>query len=181
MIAFDLDDTIVNTYDYMKIELKNRLGYEIKSPIERIVIPGVSEEEIKQEIRDALTHLTKNHLEPEIEVKTAIKTIRKLTSQPVPIVTARYPGLQEVTQKWCNKQFGDDVALVLKDNHEKFEYLMKNNIKFWTDDRIDVALQCSEGMEKVFLINHPEWNTHDNLPKNVVRIEFISEVIFQIF
>ena len=181
MIAFDLDDALVDTHTHLRKELKKRLNYDANRPDKWIVIPNIPEEEIKKQIREALADITKTMLEPKPGVVRTLAQIRRSTKKPIHIVTARQEIIREVTENWCKKNFGDDTIISFVDNPDKTNYLVKIGTHFWVDDRPDVVLECSKVMHLVFLIDAP-WNHKlEPLPANVFRIkDFRHQSILQL-
>jgi len=176
MIAFDLDDTLVETQIFLKPELKSKLKIKQTDPQTWITVPGMSDEQVNKVLWECIEKVTKYKLLPQPGTKQAVQKILDILNQNMHIVTARNTIVKTNTEKWSKHHFGSKTQTHFVGNKDKKNYLVKLGVKYWVDDRSDVILECCPVMKKVFVVNRP-WNEHTELPSNAVRINHIKEII----
>jgi uncharacterized HAD superfamily protein len=96
------------------------------------------------------------------------------------IVTARKSHLFEVTDRWLQEHgfYFHGIQVHRRGDAERgseFKCRVAEEVGFDAafEDTLDVALDLSDYVETIYLIDKP-WNRIDDLPENIVRVESFS-------
>jgi uncharacterized HAD superfamily protein len=172
MIAFDLDDVIIDITPVLKKPIKKLLNYDVYAPKRKFkyLCPSYSDKQIKNTV-------TKILLCDTLKAKPCFYSLEILKqvyeNNPIIFITARPKDLEKVTYQWLDLYL--DVPYEVFFSKRKEEILLDYNIKYFVEDRYKTAIRVSE-ICKVYLVNQV-WNVgRETLKHNIVRINTLKEI-----
>ena len=173
MIAFDLDDVIIDITPILAKPVMEYLSFDCYKPGRKFkyTCPNYSEEKIYDFVHSILLKNTLKAM-PCYYSLEIVKQVYEITNKPVIFITARSKMLEEVTYQWLDLYL--DVPYELFFSDKKEEIILDRNIKTFVDDRYKTVIKLSE-ICNVYMISQP-WNFGREVPKNVVRIDTLKEI-----
>lgn len=180
MIAFDLDDVLVDCVPIIRFVIKRDYGYDINKIKEySINIPEI------QDITEYIRCMIKNFsycMKPSKGAKEAIQRLAK--EEKIIIITARDRNILDCTKKWIEDNLEiTNFSIINKSTPEaKYTYIKGSGIQYFVEDRLKTANLVSEieTVKKVYLINQ-NWNIGRDTNPKVVRMDGIISVVNDYF
>ena len=175
MIAFDIDDTVIDTYTVARQCMIDDFNYDIHPRLKHNnYVPGVKYEEMVIFIQKVLSE-SNDKLLVYKDADKALFKIQDLIKSDIYFITARDDHLKEVTEDLLNMRFpGLKYKLVLSTKTEKAALLDKFNLKYMVEDRLWIANNCTNA-EKVFLVKQ-DWNQGRPINDNVIPVDNLMEI-----
>ena len=177
-IAFDLDQVVINTYNIIADGLYKHFGLyfpEEEHHEFNFDIPNVDWIVIDKVITDILMQENDNALPLNNSIQY-LKEIYAITKRSLIFITSRSDVTWNVTNKWIWKYLDEPYKLLFTNHKSKVEYLIENRIDYFVDDRYKTAIECSPYLKKMFLYDQT-WNRNRPVPKNVIRIKNLQDIL----
>lgn len=178
MIAFDLDDTIADTYDVLRTQIRERHGFDLNDlygdgSINDEVdfrIPGLSRWCLLDTIADILSRYW-THIKPTpYAIEYLVKFYKKYGC--LTIITARNPRVAYHTEMWLQNNLPVDVEHRVIFTQDKISAM--NGHKNLVEDQPKYIRQCVGRLDCVFMPDRV-WNKHVSHEK-VIRVSTLKDV-----
>lgn len=179
-VAFDIDGVIADTYDVIRIALKQEFGINFPKNEHRSFyfdVPNASSKDVIRVIDKCMIE-DFNDVKPLGDSIYILKRVFLMTRKPLLFVTARPEACREGTISWLKKYLGRfvDFNVILTENKPKTRVLLDLNIELFVDDRYKTINELSNIIDMPLMLNSP-WNEGRPTPQNTVRIDDLEEVI----
>ncbi len=183
IIAFDVDDVLVNTHPYLLDHLNNKFNTHFtRSDATMYYIQelwGERKEEADKEINKYFE--TEGEYLPAVQFAKEVVNFFVSKGDRVIAVTAR-EEMEELTKRCLDREFEGNIDKVFfaglsgQKRETKYQVLCRENVGFYVDDRSDFVLQCNGHPRKVLLYNQ-KWNEKDIMPDTVGRVSNWDEIL----
>lgn len=176
MIAFDLDDVLVDCVPIIRFAIKRDHGYDIDQLREYAInIPEI--QNITTYIRCMIENFS-YYMKPSKGAKEAIQKLAE--RENIIIITARDRSIIDCTRKWIVDNLDiSNFSIINKNTPEaKCTYIRGSGIQYFVEDRLKTANLVSEieTVRKVYLINR-KWNIGRETYPKVVRMDNVLSVV----
>lgn len=160
MVAFDFDNTLIDTFSVMRRKFKENCNVDLLDYMNKCLysskpeIPGLSRWTYLDEIRKCLAmHYMEMKPEPYV-----IEYIPKFYEKygKIKIITARQNFVKHQTNMWLFFMLPRYIEYDILFTKFKKEGL--EGCRYLVEDRVDYLIPCLDDIEKGFLIKKP-WNT----------------------
>lgn len=173
MIAFDLDDVVVNTDGYFREQIINKYAYDISGRLSHIVkVPTLTDEE-NTKLTEKLYDEAFVRARPNKDAIETLKKIADLFSRPIKFVTARHlgPTTKKDTKDWLNRYIKGsfDYSISYSNGKSKVPYI-SDDIRYFVEDVHYYINEISRKVDTVFVYEQ-SWNKNYSFRKNVIRIK----------
>lgn len=176
MIAFDLDDVILNLTSTLSKYVEHDFGIDIKNRSTFYVKPdGISDKEFDKYFKDLMFKHT-IECDPVPKSLPALKKIHNLLNIPIHIITARDMRYEKIVNIWAKKNLRNmfPYEISFSGNIPKYIFF-KHGTKYFVDDGGHNVDKLVPYLETFFLFNRP-WNRTTLATEKVVRVKNLEEV-----
>jgi uncharacterized HAD superfamily protein len=180
-VAFDLDGVLAHTDIILREAILGRYLIDIY-PINKyaITIPGLTEEEFRQFVKDTLSRCSEDIL-PYNDTIPTLEKVYQATKEPIIIITARHRILSYETHAWCQKWLTVPYKLFMCPSLEKRILMLYLGVKNYIDDHPLIAEDVNYNSSiKCYLMNKT-YNQDCKLPDESYRVSNLGEFYMKAF
>ncbi len=177
MIAFDLDDVILNLTDVLSPHLKSLTGIDTRTRTEFYApVPDGMSNNTFRKIFNELSLKYTIKAKPVKGSIDALENIYKLTNEPIHIITARKADHEKIVNKWMKINVKDRFPyhIDFSGSVPKYKYF-KSDTKYFVDDALHNVEKLCKYLDIFFIFDRP-WNRNSITHKNVIRIKYLKSV-----
>lgn len=184
LIAFDIDGVIADVYTAFRLFIKRDFGYDIynKSNTFDIDVPGLSHKDFMDYIYKIMGVQYKS-VEPYPNVLQTLDIIYQKTTSPITFITARNKIIENETHAWIMYKLKLNIPYKIIFNETKHDYIHKNKIKYFVEDRYktcnEIADKCPD-VNKIFMLNR-KWNSNRSINEDkITRINNLDYILYHV-
>lgn len=176
MIAFDLDDVIIDLTNTLAKPMKEVTGVDISKRDDYYVsIPGMSDKEVGKYFEELMFKYTLSAKPVEGSIEALVR-IYNLTNKPIKIITARDNRYKNIVLRWAKRYMEGkfEYNIIFSGRFPKYKYF-DSDTKYFVDDALHNVDKLINYVDIMFLFDRP-WNRRKSLDKKVIRIKNLYTV-----
>jgi uncharacterized HAD superfamily protein len=176
MIAFDLDEVILNLTGVLSKPIEDLTNIDISNRTEFYIYPKDMSKNKFRKIFNKLLIENTPKAKPIDGSIDALMKIYKLIDTPIHIITARNKESKQVTEKWLKENIKNKFPyeITFSGGVPKYKFF-KPGTKYFVDDALHNVEKLQNHLDVLFLFDRP-WNRKKTGYNNVIRIKDLHTV-----